>query len=113
MSSDKAQALFKEIEGFVAESRSLLQQGALMELAGLDDHVRSLCEEVLALSQEERLRYAGELQTLFDALKGLGEDMAAQRDAMAGDIRNLSTHRKASVAYRVADPADKGRKEEA
>ena len=37
-----AEKLFRDISQFIAESRSMLEAGAIMELAGLDDQVRML-----------------------------------------------------------------------
>jgi hypothetical protein len=102
----KAQTLFENIEQFVAESHSLLEKGAIMELAGLDEHVRSLCDQVLSMSQDDRILYADKLQKLLGDLKNLGEALAQQRDAVASEIRNMSKHQKANVAYKVADASD-------
>jgi hypothetical protein len=106
MSAQPAQQLFLEVEQFIAEGRALLDQGALMELAGLDEQVRILCDRVLQLSQEERLVYADKLQKLLGDLTALGETMAQKRDLIAEEIRGLSHHKKASTAYRVADSRD-------
>jgi hypothetical protein len=95
--------LFDDISQFVSESRVLLDQGAMMELAGLDQRVNALCEAVLLLSQEERITYANRLQELFGELKTLGEEMVRQRDSMSEMVRQLSDHKKASVAYRTTD----------
>jgi hypothetical protein len=75
--------LFNDIASFIDQSRSLLQQGALAELAGLDEQVRILCDAVLQLSQDERVRYADKLQELLGGLKSLGDEMVASRDKLA------------------------------
>lgn len=106
-----AQDLFKNIELFVADSRALLGQGATVELAGLDEQVQNLCNQVLKLSQDDRLEYADLLQKLLGELTLLGEDMLKQKDAVANEIRYLSSHKKASVAYKVAD-ATEGKKDD-
>jgi len=98
--------LFNDITQFVAESRTLLQEGAVMELAGLEKHVLILCEDVLLLSQDERLHYADRLQQLLAELTSLGEELAAQRDQVAEKMRNLPEHKKATTAYRVVDASD-------
>jgi hypothetical protein len=96
MTQKSPAALFDEIEQFVADSRAILDSGAIIEMAGLDDQVRSLCETVLQLSQEDRI---GDLTQL-------GEAMVAQRDQLAEEIRNLSTQKKAAHAYKIADSRD-------
>lgn len=104
--SAPAEKLFDDIAQFISDSRSLLEQGALMELAGLDDQVRTLCEMVLDLSQDDRLRYADRLQYLLGELKALGETMAAQKEQIAKELSNISSHKKATVAYKVVDASD-------
>lgn len=103
---EQARALFDDISRFVSDSHALLAQGAIMELKGLDEQVARLCKEMLLLSQDERVRYAEDLQRLLNELNGLGEALTAHRDAMAVEIRNLSQHRKASTAYRTAEVVD-------
>lgn len=98
--------LFTDISQFVVESRELLKSGAMMELAGLDQRIAALCEQVLKLSQEDRLHYADKLQKLLAELKALGEEMVAQRDHMAEEIKAISAHKKANVAYKVSDSRD-------
>jgi len=105
--SVKTEKLFNDIAQFVGESRALLKQGAMMELAGLENRILLLCKEVVVLSPEERTRYAARLQQLMADLTALGEEMAALRDSVAAEIRHLSNYKKANVAYRVVEASDK------
>jgi len=100
-SSGPTNLLFSNIEQFISDSHSLLAQGAVMELVGLDDRVAELCEAVMQLSQDERIEHAGQLQKLFGDLTLLGNALAEHRDNVAGEIRGLSQHKKASNAYRA------------
>jgi len=109
---NKTRELFDGISRFVQDSHDLLKRGAIMELKGLDDQVAALCKEVLLLSQDERVRYADDLQRLLGELNGLGEALTLHRDTMANEILNLSQHRKASVAYRTTDHTDQDAKKE-
>lgn len=95
--------LFENVTKFVEDSKTLLASGAAVEMAGLDKQVQSLCTQILGLSQNDRLKYADSLQFLLNELKSLGEDLVTQRDALAHEIRYLSSHKKASVAYKTAD----------
>jgi hypothetical protein len=99
--------LFNDISKFVSDSRALLQQGTVMELSGLENRILLLCEEVLVLSQEERLIYAKRLQQLMADLAALGEEITAQRDAVAKEIQQLPGHKKANKAYRKPEADDK------
>jgi hypothetical protein len=102
----KADMLFKDIAQFVKESRALLEAGAIMELGGLDQRVNMLCEQVLSLSQEERLLHADRLQTLLKELSELGEALVAQRDKLGGEAVQLAQQKKANTAYRTAEASD-------
>jgi len=98
--------LFKDIEQFVGDSRKLLQQGAMMELSGLENRVMLLCEEVLLLSQDERLQYSTRLQQLMTDLTALGEEITAQRDTVAEELRQLPNQKKAHAAYKITEAGD-------
>jgi|GEM_PF-1725646 len=98
--------LFENIAKFMANNRSLLSKGAEVEIAGLDLQIQQLCAQVLELSAEESAKYADLLQTLFDDLTELGKDLEAGREALAHEIRYLSSHKKANVAYKTADATD-------
>ena len=104
--SHNTEQLFDEISMFVSDCHSLLRQGMVLEMAGLDTRVQELCDLVLKLSQEERLRYADRLQILFDDIKKLGDAMLQERETLIKEIQGLGEHRKASVAYRSTDAID-------
>ncbi len=104
--------LFNGIAQFVSDSQALLLEGGMMEIAGLDDRVRELCEAVLELSQEERVRYADRLQQLLGDLNALGEALVVQRDAVSNELQGLSHHRKANTAYRIVEASDGHKGEE-
>ncbi len=106
----KPENLFNDIEKFVGDSRAMLKQGTLVELSGLENRILILCEEVAILSQDERLHYAPRLQQLMADLTALGEEITAQRDAVAEEIRQLPGHKKAHAAYRVIEATDEEEK---
>ncbi len=105
-------ALFDEITRFVDNSKTLLESGAFVQLAGLDDQVRKLCESLILLSQEQRLKHADRLQQLLWSLSNLEETMMQYRDAIAEQVRGLSGHQKANVAYRTAEAIDNFKRDE-
>lgn len=97
------QELFKNIAQFVADSKVLIDKGAMVEMAGMDKQVQMLCEKVMELSGEDRIKYADSLKGLMNELSILGKDLTIQRESLANEIRYLSSHKKASVAYKTAD----------
>lgn len=108
----KPEKLFEDITQFMEQSRSLLGQGALMELAGLEKQVQGLCEQVLALSQDERLKYADRLQGLLKELGELGQTLAVARDKLGDEAMSLTQQKKAHTAYRTAEASDNYGKDE-
>lgn len=107
------QNIFDNVSKFVEDSRNLIANGSSVEMAGIDRQVQSLCSHILELSLEEREKYADMLQKLLTELKALSEDLVTQRDAMVHEIRYLSSHKKANIAYKTADgkaplPDDEG-----
>ncbi len=100
---NKQQELFNNVAKFIADSKNLLEKGGAVELAGLDKQVHNLCNQILELSSEDRIKYADSLQILLNELNILGQDLTTQREALANEIRYLSSHKKASVAYKTAD----------
>lgn len=106
MSRPSPDALFDGIEQFVADTRRMLEAGAMLNMQGLDDQVRSLCEAVLQLSQEERLLHADRMQQLLADLRVLGDAMVESRDRMADAMRQLSRQKQAVTAYKIADARD-------
>lgn len=101
-----AEVLFKNIAEFIAQSQMLLREGAIVELSGLDEKVAKLCKEALALSDDDRTKYADLLSELLNSLTVLGEDMRRQQEAIVNEIRFLGSHKKANVAYKSADATD-------
>jgi len=112
MSKRKPEDMFGDVARFIDESNALIGRGEFAQLAGLDDMVRTLCEEVLTLSPDQRVQYADRMQELMTALQQLGESMTQMRDEVSKDINALSSHQKANVAYRVAEASDKKKQEE-
>ena len=100
------EVLFDKVTQFVNESHALLAAGAFIELAGLDDHVRTLCEALIQLSQAERIQHAQRIQQLLLSISELEKSMMQCRDKMAVEMRGLSTHQKANVAYRTVESID-------
>lgn len=112
MTNTTPELLFEQIEKFIAESRHLLAEGSLVELDGLDNQVRHMCQVVLELTQEERVKHADRMQQLLWSLGDLGEAMSHYREAMAEEIRHLSQHRRANVAYQTVENIDNYKKED-
>ena len=97
------EVLFDCVAKFVSDGNAALEAGGVPHLEDLDGHVKSLCETVLRLSQDQRLKYADRLQQLLLDLKALGDAMVARQELLADEVRYVSAHKKASVAYTTMD----------
>lgn len=95
--------LFANISKFVADSRVLLSSEVVVEMGGLDKKVQELCSNILQLPENEQKKHADLLQELFDELTILGDELLKKKELLAHEIRYLSSHKKANVAYKIAD----------
>ena len=106
MSAPKPEKILDEVAAFIAESRALIDKGAFLELDGLDEQVKQLCDMVMGLSKEQRMQCADKMEVLVQELNALAAELTVQREAVASEIRGLGEHRKAHVAYSAADATD-------
>lgn len=110
--SREPQKLLEEIAVFIMESRKLLENGEIIQLAGMDRQIRALCDEVMSLNSEQRRQYAEPMKKLFDEVKQLGDTMESTRADLLKEIRGVSNHQKANVAYQTSDSLDRRSKQE-
>lgn len=104
--------LFEDIAQFIDKSHQALDEGALMELAGMDDEVKALCEEITKISVDQRAQYESKLRKLFDDLQVLGDRMVAMRAEIVKDIQDIPARQKAHIAYRAAKVAGRPEKKD-
>lgn len=93
---------FTEMENYIATSRATVAAGEELSLIGLDENIGKLCDLIMELSQEEKMLYEDRLRELLESLNALGNEMRVAE----GDLKDISTHRNASVAYKTADSRD-------
>lgn len=109
-----AAALFSEISQYIADSRLLIAEGKIVELSGLDNHIKNLCEMVTALSGQERGQYEQKLSQLAVELDALIKTLHEQKAYVSGEMAQASGVKKASIAYKTADAVDNfGKKSDA
>ena len=95
--------LLLDIQKFMDDSKSVLASGNNIDLAGLDNQIKNLCAMVDSLSSSEREKYEQPLNELLSQLTILGNDLTVQKEALEHEMRYLSSHKKANVAYKTAD----------
>ena len=97
----KVTPFFAEMEHFIGECRKMVDEGQEPDMQGLDNKTGTLCEMILALSQDERVLHERRLQELLASLNTLGNEMRIKEG-----IKEIPQHRNASVAYKTADSRD-------
>jgi hypothetical protein len=77
------EALRSEMESLqliFTESRRILGEGKLIDLRGLDQRIRKLCDQIEGLEQAQRQGLLQEFTTLLTQLEALESDLRAARD---------------------------------
>ncbi len=87
---------------------TLIGQGQIIDLIGLERHVDRICTDIAELSPTNCAGLKPALIMLIDGLNSLTRKLSDQHRNVAGQLQGLSSHRKASTAYR-SDPAKPGR----
>ena len=87
---------------------TLIGQGGVVDLAGLENHVEQICTKISALSPSKCANLKPRLVLLIDGLNQLTRQLSVQHENAAGQLKGRTSHRKASSAY-GADPTKSGR----
>ena len=83
----------------VQAARTLLSQGSLIDLSGLEVFVQDLCGSVEELPENQGGVLKPDLIKLIDDLNGLADVITAERDSVAGEMKTLSDSKRAASAY--------------
>lgn len=100
--------LFEDLRAFMKEKLALLADDPTTSLAGLDSNIQALCDAIMTLPVAESRKYAAELDKLQEQLSHLSAFLTAEKDAVRGQLENMSTQKKAHSAYKTADAMDGG-----
>lgn len=93
------QAGLDEAGSAVQAARTLLSQGSLVDLSGLEKFVEELCGSVAELSSSQGGTIKSALVKLIDELNGLAESITTERDNISGEMKTLSDNKRAASAY--------------
>ncbi len=104
----QVEAQLQEAAVAVDAADTLIRQGQIIDLAGLESHVDTVCTAITKLPPASCAALKPILIKLIDGLNGLARKIADQHESVAGKLQGLSSHRKAVTAY-AADPAKPGR----
>ena len=79
---------------------TLIGQGQIIDLAGLERHVDRICAQIAKLPSASCAGLKPALILLIDGLNGLARKLSDQHETVADRLQGLSSHSKAATAYR-------------
>lgn len=92
----------------VDAARTLVNQGDLIDLTSLEQHVETVCDAAARLPATEQTGLKSVLVTLIEKLSGLAETITTERDKLSGVLTGMSDHKRAVSAYGSSpDPSTK------
>lgn len=95
--------LLDGILAFIATTREHVEEGGEVDLDGLDEKVRELCEAVLDMPKPEADTYAEELQTMAEDLTLLKASMEKAQKEVRQQVEALNLRHKAAKAYKTSE----------
>ena len=103
---DTAEKLNQAVK-FITRSREELQAGKVVVLEGFQEEVRKLCEDIAALSPQNMLEFAPQLQQLSDDLRIFEQELRSQQTLVQQDIFSLNRKQKALKTYQTVSHSHK------
>jgi hypothetical protein len=97
--AEALRARLLEAATMVGTAKSLIADGGIVDLSGLDARVQNICKAIPALASGERDELKPALIALMDGLGGLAETVKAQHAMLAEKLSNVSQGRRAIGAY--------------
>ena len=88
-----------EAANMVGTARSLIADGGIVDLSGLDARVQDICKAIPELPRDEREELKLALIALMDGLGGLAETVKVQHAALAEKLSSVSQGHRAVGAY--------------
>jgi len=88
-----------EAATMVGTAKTLIADGGVVDLAGLDARVQEICKTIPELPASDRDGLKPALIALMDGLGGLAETVKAQHAALAEKLSTVSQGRRAVGAY--------------
>lgn len=97
--ADTLRSRLLEAATLVGTAKSLIADGGVVDLAGLDARVQTICEALPSLPSPDREALKPALIALMDGLGGLAEAVKAQHAALAERLSAVSRGGRAMGAY--------------
>ena len=104
--ADDARQLVAEISVYIAKAKDALSQGILVDLAGLDNQIQLLCDEVVNMPVGESTPFREVLMALSDELGQLRDGLETARSDVQDQLQALNARQKAAHAYKSTEVAE-------
>ncbi len=105
---DQVEIQLREATVALDAADTLVGQGRIIDLIGLERHVEGICATIAKLPPASCSGLKPTLIMLIDGLNNLARKLSDQQRNVASRLQELSSHRKAASAYGT-DPAKPGR----
>ena len=83
----------------IGAARGVLRDGKVVDLAGLEDEVKTLCEAATALPADATEAMRPRLIALVDDLGRLAEELTVQHGELMREMGDLNKRQQATAAY--------------
>lgn len=100
-SNTDLQTALTHIEGVVAKATAHVENGDLVDLAGLDVGVKDVCDRILTLSMAEAAPFREGLARLAENLDHLKELLQKAQAGVKEQLEGLNVRQKAVKAYQT------------
>lgn len=97
---DTIRAALDEAATAVSAAQTLLRQGSIVDLRGLEDHVGAACSSIAGLPRSGRDQLKPTLLSLIDSLNTLTGELTDQHAEISSTLQGVGNRRKALSAYR-------------
>lgn len=101
--TDNPEQLQNEINRFLADAREKTGQGDMVDLQGLEEKIRRLCEVILTLQPGEARPYRETLSEIAGELEALRGELEAQQGEVRSQLEGLNLRHKAAKAYKSSE----------
>lgn len=91
--------LLKGLEDYIIAANTMLDEGNMVDLAGLDAVIDALCARVLTLSPDEGRPFADTFDALHTKLGALQDKMVQTQAEIKEEMQQSTQRQKASRAY--------------
>lgn len=83
----------------IGAARTLLEQGTVIDLSGLETQVGRACEALNQLDVPDRMTLKPALISLMDSLNALTDELTRQHAELSATLQDLGNRRQALNAY--------------